>query len=399
MNYVALGDIAIDARSGFASGDSDADGIVQIRMNNVTTNGALIWDKVRRVPRPKNLGDLIAEPGDILFNATNSPELVGKSALFPGYDEPVTFSNHFLRLRFDAKRVVPGYVVRWLHAQWMRRIFDNMCKRWVNQASVGKSDLLSLSLPLPPLRDQERIAEILDQADSLRRLRQRAIDRLSLLLRSTFLTLFGDPVTNPFGFPLQSLPKFYISPQEGTKCGPFGSALKKDELVVSGIPVWNMDNIDISGRMVLPFRMWITKEKYEELMTYSVVDGDVLISRAGTVGKMCVVNSGCAASILSTNLIRIRFGPDLLPIYFVSLMTYCKGHVGRLRTGPDGAFTHMNTGVLDKIKFPYPPLDLQRRFAAIVESAEQQRAYLCTHLAELDALFLSLQHRAFRGEL
>lgn len=259
--------------------------------------------------------------------------------------------------------------------------------------------LRALEIPLPPLPEQKRIAAILDQADSLRRLRQRAIDRLSFLLRSTFLNLFGDPVTNPIGFPIRSLPEFYISQQEGTKCGPFGSALKKDELVESGIPVWNMDNIDISGKTVSPFRMWITEEKYKELQTYSVVDGDVLISRAGTVGKMCVADSGGAASIISTNLIRVRFGPDLLPIYFVSLMTYCKGRVGRLKTGPDGAFTHMNTGVLDKLKFPYPPLGLQRRFSAIVKSFEEQRARLLTHLAKLDALFASLQQRAFRGDL
>lgn len=259
--------------------------------------------------------------------------------------------------------------------------------------------LRALEIPLPPLPEQKRIAAILDQADSLRRLRQRAIDRLSFLLRSTFLNLFGDPVTNPIGFPIRSLPEFYISQQEGTKRGPFRSALKKDELVESGIPVWNMDNIDISGKTVSPFRMWITEEKYKELQTYSVVDGDVLISRAGTVGKMCVADSGGAASIISTNLIRVRFGPDLLPIYFVSLMTYCKGRVGRLKTGPDGAFTHMNTGVLDKLKFPYPPLGLQRRFSAIVKSFEEQRARLLTHLAKLDALFASLQQRAFRGDL
>jgi type I restriction enzyme, S subunit len=80
-------------------------------------------------------------------------------------------------------------------------------------------------------------------------------------------------------------------------------------------------------------------------------------------------------------------------------MTYCKGRVGRLKTGPDGAFTHMSTSVLDKLRFPYPPLDLQRRFAAIVESVEQQKARMRSYLAELDALFASLQSRAFNGEL
>ena len=104
-------------------------------------------------------------------------------------------------------------------------------------------------------------------------------------------------------------------------------------------------------------------------------------------------------SIFSTNLIRVRFGSQLIPIYFVSLMNYCKGRVGRLRTGPDGGFTHMSTGVLDKLKFPYPPLDLQTRFADIVQSVQRQKASQRAHLDELDTLFASLQSRAFKGEL
>jgi len=114
---------------------------------------------------------------------------------------------------------------------------------------------------------------------------------------------------------------------------------------------------------------------------------------------MCVASAGVPESIISTNLIRVRFGPYLLPIYFVSLMTYCKGRVSRLKTGPDGAFTHMSTGILDKLNFPYPPLDLQRRFASIVEAAERQKAKMRAHLDELDTLFASLQSRAFKGEL
>ena len=259
--------------------------------------------------------------------------------------------------------------------------------------------LEDLEIPLPPLAEQRRIADVLDRAEALRAKRRAALAQLDSLTQSLFLDLFGDPATNPKGFPLRSLSELYINKRDGTKCGPFGSALKKSELVDSGVPVWNMDNIDPSGRMALPFRMWITPAKYRQLEAYAVFDGDVIISRAGTVGKMCVANSGEAASIISTNLIRVRFGPDLLPIYFVSLMNYCKGSVGRLKTGPDGAFTHMNTGVLDQLKFPYPTLDLQCEFARRVTAVEALKTAQRASLAELDALFSTFQHRAFRGEL
>jgi type I restriction enzyme S subunit len=76
--------------------------------------------------------------------------------------------------------------------------------------------------------------------------------------------------------------------------------------------------------------------------------------------------SSTEKSIISTNLIRVRFGEKLYPEYFVSLMTYCKGRVSNLKTGPDGTFTHMNTGVLSNLEFPYPPLELQKKYIKFV---------------------------------
>jgi len=267
------------------------------------------------------------------------------------------------------------------------------------QLNFGPSHLRKVKIPLPPLDDQKRIAHLLDKVEGLIARRKQHLQQLDDLLKSVFLEMFGDPITNPRKFPVRKLSEFYINPKEGTKCGPFGSALKKDELVSSGIPVWNMDNIDLSGRMVLPFRMWIAEEKYKDLASYSVIDGDIIISRAGTVGKMCVARMSGKPAIISTNLIRLRLGDKLRPLHVVSLMTYCKGRVGRLKTGADGAFTHMNTGILDKLEFPYPPIDLQDHFAAIVEKVEGLKARYQQSLTDLESLYGELSQKAFKGEL
>jgi type I restriction enzyme S subunit len=265
--------------------------------------------------------------------------------------------------------------------------------------SLGEIQDYRIPVPEDPA-DQIRIAHLLSKVEGLIAQRKQHLQQLDDLTRSVFLEMFGDPVRNPKGFPIRSLSEFYVNPKkEGTKCGPFGSALKKDELVESGVPVWNMDNIDPSGRMLLPFRMWITEKKYQELRSYSVVDGDIVISRAGTVGKMCVVKMNGKPAIISTNLIRLRLGPELLPLYVVSLMTYCKGRVGRLKTGADGAFTHMNTGILDKLEFPYPPIDLQNQFAAIVERVEDIKPHYLQSLTDLESLYDALSQKAFKGEL
>lgn len=263
--------------------------------------------------------------------------------------------------------------------------------------NLTTEQIRELEIPLPPLDEQKRIAAILDKADAIRRKRQQAIQLADDFLRSVFLDMFGDPVTNPKGYPLSILSDFYISPKGGTKCGPFGSALKKHEYVEDGVPVWNMDNISLNGKFTDSPRLWITKSKYFDLEAYSVENGDVIISRAGTVGKMGVVRSKSEHSIISTNLIRVRFGEKLRPEYFVNLMNYCKGRVGRLKTGPDGAFTHMNTGILDKLEFPYPDIELQDKFIEIKEKVISSLEK--SEKKDIDNLFNSLSQKAFAGEL
>lgn len=262
---------------------------------------------------------------------------------------------------------------------------------------VSKKIVEEFEIPLPPLKEQKRIAAILDKADAIRQKRKQAIDLADEFLRSVFLDMFGDPVTNPKGFPVKVLSQLYIDPKNGTKCGPFGSALKKEEFVDEGIPVWNMDNISLSGNFKDEPKLWVTEEKFNEIDAYSVIDGDVIISRAGTVGKMGVVRTKYSSSLISTNLIRVRFSEDLLPEYFVALMTYCKGRVGRLKTGPDGSFTHMNTGILDKLEFPYPPVELQRKFLKLLADTEKYLDKMPP--SQLNDLFNSLSQKAFSGQL
>lgn len=258
-----------------------------------------------------------------------------------------------------------NYLFRWLESQ---SSFIESEGKGATVKGITLPFLKGLNVPIPPINEQKRIASILDKADVIRQKREQAIKVANDYLYSVFLDMFGDPVMNPKGFEIRVLSDFFIDEKNGTKCGPFGSALKKDEYTSEGVPVWNMDNITLKGDFIDLPSVWVSENKYQALESYSVLDGDVIISRAGTVGKMGVVRSITEKSIISTNLIRVRFGEKLYPEYFVSLMTYCKGRVGNLKTGPDGTFTHMNTGVLSNLEFPYPPLELQKKYIKIRQS-------------------------------
>jgi type I restriction enzyme S subunit len=367
-----------------------------LKANNITDDG-LDTSSLIFINRSRVKAEQFIRAGDLLLAASSgSKKVIGKSAFFG-----VPFDGAFGAF---CKLVRPK---NGLHAEYLKHFFKTPYYRLsiekavqganINNLKNEHLDELNILLPLP--NEQIRIAHMLGKVEGLIARRKKHLQQLEDLLKSVFLEMFGDPILNPNGFPVRHLSEFYVNPKDGTKCGPFGSALKKEELVDAGVPVWNMDNITTDGQMVLPFRMWITKEKYDDLATYSVQDGDIIISRAGTVGKMCVARMNGQPAIISTNLIRLRLGSDLRPLHFVSLMLYCKGRVGRLRTGADGSFTHMNTGVLDSLEFPYPPVELQDRFSTIVENVERIKSRYQQSLTDLETLYGVLSQQAFKGEL
>ena len=98
--WARLAEVVAEAQPGFACGQRDTNGVVQLRMNNVDTRGNFAWKDFIRVPADATtISRYRLEKGDILFNNTNSVELVGKTALFSDHPETVVYSNHFTRLR------------------------------------------------------------------------------------------------------------------------------------------------------------------------------------------------------------------------------------------------------------------------------------------------------------
>ena len=181
--WVKLGDVIAEAQPGFASGERDPEGVVQLRMNNVDTRGNLIWDEFIRVPaEPATIAKYQLVKDDVVFNNTNSTELVGKSAFFSGFSEPVVYSNHFTRLRVASDKLDPRYLAAWLLLQWQSRVFENLCNRWIGQSAVKSDKLLALEIPLPPLPEQQRIAAVLnEQMATVEKARAAALAQLAAI--------------------------------------------------------------------------------------------------------------------------------------------------------------------------------------------------------------------------
>ena len=260
---------------------------------------------------------------------------------------------------------------------------------------VSKSDIVSLQIPLPPLDEQKRIAGILDAADALRAKRREALAQLDTLLQSTFLDMFGDPVTNPMGW--VETPFGDITTD--TKLGLVRSS--KEFGWDFGIPYVRMDAVTGDGYF-LPDKVQSTHADEAEVEVFALRPGDFLFNTRNSkelVGKVCVF-PGPEGWLFNNNLMRVRFRADVEP--WVIAMQFRLRRVQRelekRKSGTTSVFA-VYWKSLRTLPVLVPPLDLQHRFAVIVESIEQQKASQRTHLAALDTLFASLQSRAFRGNL
>ena len=166
-------------KSGFGAGkqeQTDAEnGIIQIRPTNIDENGFLKYDKNIYLPIDKN--SIRIEVDDILFNNTNSQELVGKTAILKENKE-LTFSNHITIIRVRKEAILPDYLWIILNMYQRNRIFYSICTNWNNQSGIGLELLKKLKIPLPPLEIQQQIVDLYEKAYSEKQQKEAEAQRL-----------------------------------------------------------------------------------------------------------------------------------------------------------------------------------------------------------------------------
>ncbi len=255
---------------------------------------------------------------------------------------------------------------------------------------VTREAVANLAIPLPPLDEQKRIAGILDAADALRAKRREALAQLDTLLQSTFLDMFGDPVTNLMGWDAPPLAAFCKTGTGGTP-----SRGKMQRYYEAGTIPW-VKSGELREQVITSTGEYITETALKETSVKLVPKDALLLALYGaTVGRLGILGTQATTNQAVCHIIPNSLRADLRYM-FHSLSNQVSYLVGR---GVGGAQPNISQGIIKSLPIPLPPLDLQHRFATIVKSVEQQKARQRAHLAELDTLFASLQSRAFRGDL
>ncbi len=393
--WVKFGDIIAESQPGFASGQRDPKGVIQLRMNNVDTRGNLVWDEFLRVPADEAAIEKFGlKIGDVVFNNTNSTELVGKSALFTGYDEPVTYSNHFTRLRTKPDIADPEFVKFWLISQWQAKTFANICNRWIGQSAVKTDKLFTLEIPLPPLDEQRRIASRLnEQLAAVESARKAAKEQLeaarqlpSVYLRgvfdgqeakqwqSKFIEDFAE--TGSGSTPLRSRSDYYI----GGKIPWVKTGELKDGVIEDTEEHITELALKESSLKLLP----------EKTLLIAMYGQGQTRGRTTIIAKPMTVNQACFAIMPNES-----FDTEFLQFWF----RYSYDRLRKETEGRGGNQPNLNGQVLNRQRALLPLIDEQKHIVKSLKEKMQQSELvidkLKSQLAEIEHLPASLLREAF----
>lgn len=304
-------------------------------------------------------------------------------------DRPMIFDNNVMGISPDERKVHPKYLYRFLDHLNFYSLANS-----TTVPSLRKTDMAALEIWLPPLDEQRRIAAILDQADELRRKRQRALDRLGQLGQSIFHEMFGDSTSNPKGWREDSLGSLV---RKGDKIN-YGVVQPGDD-VEDGVPLIRVG--DLLKPVIDPSQTKRISTEIEANYKRSRLAGDeILIGCVGSIGTVALAHSGLKGANIARAVARVPVNPEVAEREFVAEMIRSplvqRYFAAETRTV---AQPTLNISLIVSAPIFVPPIQLQKEFVARISALRSALAGNGKSSVSLDELFSSLQHRAFRGEL
>ena len=306
-------------------------------------------------------------------------------------------STEFHVVRADVKQLLPRYVFHFLRQDYIRVAGERRMTGSAGQRRVPQSYLSHLEIPLPPLPEQKRIAEILDQAEALRAKRRAALALLDELTQSIFLDMFGDAEVNSSRWPVKKVEEYVFEFQGGKSL----ESIDDDNSMNRVLKV-----SAVTGMKFRPFESKPVPDAYAPPKEHFVKPNDLLFSRANTtelVGAVAYVSECSENLLLPDKLWRFvwKNPGEIHPlfIWFLFQTRPVRREIGNRATGTSGSMKNISKAKLNGIPTILPPFDIQELFANRVKSVENIKTELRKSLADFDALFASLQYRAFRGLL
>ncbi|MDD7418837.1 MAG: restriction endonuclease subunit S [Ruminococcus sp.] len=266
---------------------------------------------------------------------------------------------------YDFKNVISGSAQPQITRQGMDKIYIMLCSR----------------------EEQRDIVNKLKKTEKVIKLRKQELQLLDDLVKARFVEMFGDPVSNPYGYD-----KVALSDLADIKIGPFGSLLHKEDYIVGGHPLLNPSHI-VDGRISPDNKLTISDEKYKELSAYQLKTGDVVMGRRGEMGRCAVVSE--EGFLCGTGSILIRTKGDVTADYIQKTISFpsFKKTIEDMAVGQ--TMPNLNVPIVSSFEIIKPPIEVQDRYYALVEQVDKSKVEIQKALNKTQMLFDSLMQEYF----
>ena len=258
--------------------------------------------------------------------------------------------------------------------------------------AISKKVLEATLIPAYSIHDQELITATISHIDRAIAARRNQLFLLDQLVKSRFIELFGDPASNPLHWETQTFRQASVRLSDG----PFGSNLKSEHYVESGIRVIRLGNIGV-GRFINNDQSYISEEHYERLKKYTCKAGDIVIGTLGEPNlRACLVPESIEYAINKADCVHYVPRPEILDRYFVCQYINCPETLS-LASGMVHGQTRsrISSGQLAEMPIFIPPLELQKQFAAFVKQTDKSKLAVQKSQEELEILKKSLMQQYF----
>jgi type I restriction enzyme S subunit len=265
------------------------------------------------------------------------------------------------------------------------------------QPHVYAKDIAQISLNLPPLVEQKRIAAILDKANEIKAKRELALAKLDELAECTFIDMFGDPVQNEMNWDLKTIEEIASSQKYSIVDGPFGSSLKSADYKNRGVPVVRIANVTKKGDFNPSNLLFISEDKFYQHQRSSIKANDVLVTRVGTLGNTCVFPNNIGNALLSTTgVCKITTNLNLMLPVFLHKAIKTKTFQSQIHASASTSVQkYFNLTALKGWKIIVPPIDLQKLYVSKIEKIDKKIRLLNLNHSKIIDFYNSLQNQAF----
>lgn len=390
----------VDTLGGFscARNQTVSTGIPHLRPFNVTTNGEVVITPDTLHIREDFKSDVTAYylwPGDVLFNNTNSVELVGKTGIVQEF-MPVAFSNHINRLRIrDNTRLDPRWLALVLRYLQNQGFFANHCRKWIGQAGFSLTELAQIDVPFPKLEIQQRILArieaLLAEVREMRKLQTNITNDTNRLLDATRHELFSQLANVPIRkFDEIAESRLGKMLSQSAKTGQYSKPYLRNANVL-----WDEFKLDDVLEMdFLP----------EEQEKHRLEVGDLLICEGGEIGRTAVWEGQIEECYYQKALHRARLRDNRSsPRYLMHFMAWAasNGEIAKLHTG--SAIPHLTGVKLKTLNVLWPEPQKQLQIVAFLDSVKVEINEMARNNEDSELQLVELEQsvlaQAFRGDL